>query len=295
MSTFKVFTWNMQRGQSISLNDNTISQRYQLLHALVSWADFGFITEPGRDIRDGLNNFQLPGLDRNFCVSQLPDNQSDGSACRPVVFSKRPFVRFPLQSETYIQYLSGADQAYRYPAAGIVRLDQHDGEGHQDLLLLSFHATSGFGANDNCQAYFDSFYQNVLGWGGSPTAVPLVWIVGGDFNCPAGRAIYMPITSTHQSGHIIDGFFADQNGTNFEVRQIAAAQTWTGNCQFITNPNVNPRGLVINGLHLSDHCPVIAQLQIAPIAPDRDAVNPANILATKRTRRKSTKMDIDKY
>jgi hypothetical protein len=56
----------------------------------------------------------------------------------------------------------------------------------------------------------------------------LVWIVGGDFNCRAGRAIYLPITSTHQSGHIIDGFFADQNGTNFEIKQIAAAQTWTG-------------------------------------------------------------------
>jgi hypothetical protein len=105
----------------------------------------------------------------------------------------------------------------------------------------------------------------------------------------------MPITSTHQSGHIIDGFFADQNGTNFEVRQISAAQTWTGTGQFITNPNVNPRGLVMNGLHLSDHCPVLAQLQIAPVPADRDAVNPANIIATKRIRRKSTKMDIDKF
>jgi hypothetical protein len=105
----------------------------------------------------------------------------------------------------------------------------------------------------------------------------------------------MPGTSTHQSGLIIDGFFADQNGTNFEVKQISASQTWTGTGQFITNPNAIPRGLVMNGLHLSDHCPVIAELQIVPVPPDRDAVNPANIIATKRNRRKSTKMDIDKY
>jgi hypothetical protein len=295
MATFKIFTWNMQRGQSISRNDNTITLRLQILQALVNWADFGFITEPGRDIRINLNNFQLPGLNRNFCASQLPDNQSDGSACRPVVFSKKPFTRFPLQSESYISYLSGADQAYRYPAAGLVTLDQDDGEGHQELLLLSFHATSGFGAYDNCQGYFDSFYQNVLGRGGYPVAVPLVWIVGGDFNCRAGRAIYTPITSTHQSGHIIDGFFADQNGTNFEIKQIAAAQTWTGAGQFITNPNANPRGLVINGLHLSDHCPVLMELQVAPLPPDRDVLNPANIITTKRNRRMSTRMDIDKF
>src|SRR3984957_19709372 len=90
---------------------------------------------------------------------------------------------FHLEHATGTSYLSGADKAYRYPAAGIVTLDQHDGEGNQELLLLSFHATSGFGAYDNCQAYFDSFYQNVIGRGGYATAVPLVWIVGGDFNC----------------------------------------------------------------------------------------------------------------
>src|SRR4029077_14398558 len=60
MPTFKVFTWNMQRAQSISGNDNTILLRYHVLQSLVNWADFGFITEPGKDIRTNLNNFQLP-------------------------------------------------------------------------------------------------------------------------------------------------------------------------------------------------------------------------------------------
>jgi hypothetical protein len=43
MATFKIFTWNMQRGQSISMNDNTIRLRYQILQALVNWADFAAI------------------------------------------------------------------------------------------------------------------------------------------------------------------------------------------------------------------------------------------------------------
>jgi hypothetical protein len=49
MPVYKVFTWNMQRGQSISRQDATIRERYQVLMDLVNWADFGFITEPGKD------------------------------------------------------------------------------------------------------------------------------------------------------------------------------------------------------------------------------------------------------
>jgi hypothetical protein len=38
----------------------------------------------------------------------------------------------------------------------------------------------------------------------------------------------MPATSTHQSNHILDGFFADHHGTNFQVTAATARQT-TGN------------------------------------------------------------------
>jgi hypothetical protein len=62
---------------------------------LVNWADFGFITEPGMDIRQNLNNFNLPGLNRHFCASVLADNQTDASSCRPVIYSKIPFSRIP--------------------------------------------------------------------------------------------------------------------------------------------------------------------------------------------------------
>jgi hypothetical protein len=287
MAVYKVFTWNMQRAQSVSRLKKVIRERYRVLEALVNWADFGFITEPGMDIRNNLNNFNLPGLNRNFCASQLADNQTDASACRPVIYSKVAFSRIPPTTESYISYLSGGDDAYRYPAAGIVTLPG-DGQGHKELLLLSFHATSGYNANENCQAYFDSFYQ--LDY--MERAIPLLWIVGGDFNCNAGRGIYMPATSTHQSDHVLDGFFADQNGTNFQVTQSIAAQTYLltngGEGRLITNTHVDPHGYVVNGHHLSDHCPVWAQLQIERFS---GGVDPANIVTSKRIRRQSTKYE----
>jgi hypothetical protein len=49
MPVYKVFTWNMQRAQSVSRQGAMIRERYRVLKALVDWADFGFITEPGRE------------------------------------------------------------------------------------------------------------------------------------------------------------------------------------------------------------------------------------------------------
>lgn len=169
--------------------------------------------------RNHLNNFSLPDLNRHFCASQLVDNQTPASACRPVIYSKLPFSRIPPATESYASYSSGSDDAYRYPA-GIVTLPLQDGQGHDELLLVS-HATSGYNANENCQGYFDSFYQ----LDHRNRAIPLLWIVGGDFNCKGGPGIYIPASSTHQSNHVLDGFFADQNGTNFEVTGITPTLT----------------------------------------------------------------------
>jgi hypothetical protein len=87
MPVYNIFTWNMQRARSISQwnrslahavtqQEKTIRERYRVLQTLVNWADFGFITEPGMDIRQNLNNFNLPGLNRHFCASVLADNQT---------------------------------------------------------------------------------------------------------------------------------------------------------------------------------------------------------------------------
>jgi hypothetical protein len=263
-----------------------------VLKALVDWADFGFITEPGQDIRNGLDQRScLPNLDGRYYVSGLDDNQNNAAACRPVVYSKGGFSRVPRGDEPYVRFLSGADTAHRYPAAGIMGLPINDGEGNRNLLLVSFHATSGFGAAQNCGGYFDSFYQFVPVLN---TSIPLLWIVGGDFNCNPRHGVYMPPTNTHQSSHVLDGFFADQNGTNFEVTRTDGPQTYLtvngGDGQLITDTSVNPHGYVVNGHHLSDHCPVTAQFRIVrrPAAMD---VDPADILprGIKRTRRQSTR------
>ena len=54
----------------------------------------------------------------------------------------------------------------------------------------------------------------------------MVWIVGGDFNCNGGSGIYMPTTYTHQAKHILDGFFADQYDTDFQVTASVAPYTY---------------------------------------------------------------------
>lgn len=58
----------------------------------------------------------------------------------------------------------------------------------------------------------------------------------------------------------------------------------------ITNPLVDPHGYVVNGHHLSDHCPVFMQLRIERL---RERPDPANIVTGPRTRRKSTRYDTD--
>jgi hypothetical protein len=298
MPVYKVFTWNMQRAQSISRTPGnaTIRERYRVLKALVDWADFGFITEPGQDIRDNLNNFGLPGLNRHFYNSQNADNQNPAAACRPVIYSKTPISHPTPDANSYVQYLSGGANAFRYPAAGMVDLPPAPNK----LLLVSFHATSGFGADENSRTYFDNFYPRPQ----RPNAPAMVWIVGGDFNCDAGNGVYMPTTYTHQSSHTLDGFFADQNGTRFAVTTSVAAYTYlnghaTGEGNLETNTHIDPHGYVVNGYHLSDHCPVCAELEIKRISVRDDDMNvdTALIVTDTRTRRKSVKygtsMDVD--
>jgi hypothetical protein len=53
----------------------------------------------------------------------------------------------------------------------------------------------------------------------------------------------------------------------------------------ITDTYVDPHGYVVNGHHLSDHCPVFAELRIERLS---EGVDTANIVTGSRTRRKST-------
>ena len=97
-----VSQWNRPLAHAVTQQEKTIRERYRVLQTLVNWADFGFITEPGIDIRNNLSNFNLPGLNRNFCASQMVDNQTYASACRPVIYSAiREFVG-PKRFRSYV-------------------------------------------------------------------------------------------------------------------------------------------------------------------------------------------------
>ena len=127
---------------------------------------------------------------------------------------------------------------------------------------------------------------------------PLLWIVGGDFNCNAGRGIYMPATSTHQSDHVLDGFFGDQNGTNFQVSSSTPARTYLqangGEGQLVTNTYCRSSWICCERPSSVRSLPVLAQLQIER----QSEVDTANIVTGKRTRRQSTRygtnMDVDR-
>jgi hypothetical protein len=255
---YNVFTWNMQRGPSQD-HSPVATLRSQVLAELCNWAHFGFITEPGKDIRDyillhGINT----GYRGWFYMSGNADNQSDSSACRPVVYS-----RVPLHNED-VDFLSGGADAYRYPAGASLMLNYTEGgvAKQQKLMLISFHATSGFNANENCQDLFDRCYDPRF------LDEPSLWVIGGDFNCNGGNATYMPTSNTHQSGHILDGFFADHFQSSFRVIAAVNAQTYTiaNGCPgqlVLAGAGAAVQGYVRNGTHLSDHCPVRARLDIA--------------------------------
>jgi hypothetical protein len=96
---------------------------------------------------------------------------------------------------------------------------------------------------------------------------------------------------------LFDGFFADQNGTNFDVDVDADAETFlqsqvdSGEGELETDIYTDRHGYVVNGYHLSDHCSLIIKLRIDKF---RERVNKADIVKGTRTRRKSTKlMDSD--
>jgi hypothetical protein len=192
------------------------------------------------------------------------DNQSEGSACRPAVFSS-----IPLNYED-VDFMSGGDEAYRYPAGASLFLNYTEGgvAKQQKLMLIAFHATSGYNANVNCNALFDRCYDEDF------LDSPSVWIVGGDFNCDPGYGPSMPNPDfTHQSGHTLDGFFADQNRSAFCVQEAVPAATYTaangGVGQLILEGAGNPHGYVVpelvnpaNNMQISDHCPVRARLRV---------------------------------
>lgn len=258
MSEIKVFTWNMQRSPSLAGNPFATGKaaaaywRQQVLRSLCLANDVGFITEPGKDIRDKVtvtNTITELADTGKFYRSDLQDNQSDSSACRPVLFIRS--TRLTLSYGVSIHFTSGSEEAMRYPAAVTVRTQ--DGV---NVLLVALHATSGFNAGENVNQYLDRCHEDDQ----SARAV----IVGGDFNSSV-PGTHMPATITHQSGHIIDGFFAQGLSPSVVCELSGPVETWVGNGYLMERGDGKGfmhRPVNADPLHLSDHCPVTAAFDV---------------------------------
>lgn len=211
MSLLKAFTWNMQRGRTLTPKGNSVEHqiaeaRFKLLSELMSDAHIGFITEPGMDLRSAVAEDDVSGLKRlpdgDLHRDTRADNQAETSACRPLLFTS---LDSDLGLETRVT--SGKDSSARYPCAQVVN---HSGA---ELLLVSLHATSGRSGKWNTEAVIGDFrnYVEKNNLGGM--------IVGGDFNMHLsktgkGFSYAMPTTPTNQGsrgGKGIDGFYFFSN------------------------------------------------------------------------------------
>jgi hypothetical protein len=195
----KIFTWNMQRGGSIGKpRSATQKARYDartaVLNAMCKWADIGFITEPGNDLigavtAPNVTSALLPSGYGFWNCSQKADGQKGSHDCKNLIFSKR------ILTTCEVNFKSGADDCYRWPAAGYFQ----DADGPR-VLLITLHATSGGAGAENSRALLDHL-------DGSPGLRHRchVALIGGDMNFNH-TWFHMPTGNTHQSGSRLDGF-----------------------------------------------------------------------------------------
>lgn len=249
-----VFTWNMQRRRSFlpsSLNNNKIvsDKVKEALISLCAAHDLGFITEPGQDIRGfiGSNNSPLPGV---WIASGIEDNQSDSSACRPLIYSKNDIL-----TSYDINFKSGGESAVRYPAAAKLSKDGHN------ILVVSMHATSGGGAN-NVQDFLDKIEEMSESYKAEFDA----WLIGGDLNANEARwsPLRMPNVPTHQRGYTLDGFFSDRATRDgcMSIIDISRIETDKQFKLEIVGSKNKVAGCYFRNVKVSDHIPVTAQIDI---------------------------------
>ncbi|QBR01541.1 endonuclease/exonuclease/phosphatase family protein [Paraburkholderia pallida] len=259
----KVFTWNMQRGGSIGTpRSATQKERYdarkKILLALCKWGDVGFITEAGKDLVAAVTtpnhtSAQLPMGYGWWNCSQKADGQKGKNDCKNLLFSKR------ILRNKEVNFRSGADDCYRFPAAGYF---DDPGDGAR-VLLITLHATSGGGGGVNSNELLDHLDETPRMRHRAD-----VVLVGGDMNCNH-RHFAMPTDNTHQSGSKLDGFVYevyDDNDANFVVRiEQPEVATFAGNARLVETGD--PLGYFLKKgttwVRVSDHAPVLAEVEIA--------------------------------
>lgn len=222
--SFKLFTWNMQKGPTVSPSTHTIAKaydeaRHDLLCKLMKDCAFGFITEPGLDLRGAVcdNDAGLLGKlpDGWIYRDARADNQSDTGACRPILFSSSLKAMQLIETPE----ISGKVDAYRYPCAGLF------GYKGRKLLVVALHSTSGYTGEVNTKKVIADFVQYVDKDGIDGL------IVGGDFNASIDdstrSSMYMmPSSPTNQGassgGAGIDGFFFYTNSITAKGIEFSA-------------------------------------------------------------------------
>lgn len=254
MSKLKVFTWNMQRAECILQKSKDLTlqsqftQRKAALAFLCANYDVGFITEPCLAFRNALKDPHSAALypGGEWIASEQEDNQSDSSACRPLIY-----LRAGLQkaSSPRLKTTSGNVQAQRYPATAIIK-----DEGLK-LLLVSLHATSGGSGSNNLQDVMDEIDD------GAEQGKWDAWLIGGDFN--AGDAQYggvrksMAKSATQKKGRVLDGFFTDHADHVDCESEVSSVNHLGGNFGFVTGT-----GCTFNGIRVSDHAPIAAAFRL---------------------------------
>lgn len=199
---FRVFTWNMQRGRSMtahhSYNQKAIHKmeaRGNALTHLCDTSDIGFVQEAGQDLHGPIRTnaaAPFPSGRSAWRAAMRPDFQSDHNPCRSALFCKVGSMRV-----IHLDVLSGAWDHERFPVAAILTI------GGFRILLCSFHATSGYKALANVRDFAD----RVDAMCEDPARRLDAVLVGGDFNCVFAGVSYSP-RATHQNGTWLDGFYS---------------------------------------------------------------------------------------
>lgn len=260
-----VATWNTQRSQSFlaPAKNKEAAVRAAELTQLANDHDVLMVTEPGKGFRDAVRSDSsasssamsaLPSGGSWFC-SSMSDNQSDGSACRPLLFVSDKISAKPELFD--IPHKSGASKAYRYPAAVCIPVGRD-----KSVALVSFHATSGPGGSSDTQNLMDT-----LAPGESPASRRLSgFIVGGDLNCKDAKfgGTLKTKGATHQRGGNLDGFAVDGDGDLMIVQDgditLVPGYELRGKS---SHPGVEPGCYRIGGtVRLSDHAPLVAKFNI---------------------------------
>ncbi|HTV86628.1 MAG TPA: hypothetical protein VME63_14605 [Dyella sp.] len=299
MKTFKLATWNLQKGPALEdfAKSNFFaaaarSARYQVLGGLIRNSDIVFVQEPPVEIRQETQQVDFANIEAQEQVwssyNQEADNQAHKSANRPAYYSQFAMRLLEVPSDCPA---NGSEDAFRLSAMGwaVTALGE--------AIFVSLHATSGYGAKRNTT----EFLKWLAKWVPDQHRNVRFVLIGADFNHTPNPTSYkvencsvefsLPTQMTQQSGNAIDGFCCLIVDPAITVKWQNSQRVCTGECagaietkMVQVNPNilqaVNQRGYlgkltagplagtsaVLSSdmwVRMSDHCAVVGAIDIS--------------------------------